>query len=148
MYSIPIYKVMLVKDGNQKAEQKSITCPNTARDIVSSYLAGVDREHFVALMVDQKHKVIGINTVSVGSLNSSVVHPREVFKPAILSNAAAIILAHNHPSGDPMPSAEDIEVTRRLVAAGETLGIAVLDHIIIGCEVTGRYVSLKEQGII
>jgi hypothetical protein len=83
-------------------------------------------------MVDQKHKVIGINTVSMGSLTASVVHPREVMKPAILSNAAALLLCHNHPSGAPQPSQEDRALTKRLVDAGKLLGIAVLDHIIVG----------------
>ena len=143
MYRIPIYKVMLVKDGTQKAETKTIRQPADVYQIATTFLQGVDRENFIIMMLDNKHKVIGINTVSVGSLNSSVVHPREVFKPAILCNAAAIILAHNHPSGDPAPSPEDISVTKRLIEAGDVLGIAVLDHIVIGDD---NYVSLKDRG--
>lgn len=107
-------------------------------------MQGLDRENFVVLLLDTKNKVIGINTVSIGTLNSSLVHPREVFKPAILASAAALILAHNHPSGDPKPSREDIEVTKRLIEAGGLLGIQVLDHIIVG----DYCVSLKEQGYI
>lgn len=143
MYRIPIYKVMLVRDSNQSSETKAIKQPADAYQILSSYLAGQDRENFVILMLDTKHKVIGLNTVSVGTLSASMVHPREVFKPAILCNAAAIILGHNHPSGDTAPSAEDIEVTGRLSKAGEPLGIAVLDHIIVSDE---RFTSLKERG--
>ena len=105
-------------------------------------MQGLDREHFVVLLLDIKNKVIGINTVSIGNLDSSIAHPREVFKPAILSNAGSILLAHNHPSGDPTPSREDIEITHRLVNAGNILGINVLDHIIIG----DGYRSLKEAG--
>jgi len=93
-------------------------------------------------MLDTKHKVIGINTVSIGNLNSCLVHPREVFKPAILSNTAAIILGHNHPSGDTKPSNEDIEITRRIAEAGKLLSISVLDHIIVG----EGFTSLKEAG--
>jgi len=95
------------------------------------HLGAVDREHFLVAMLDQKNKVIGINTVSIGSLTASVVHPREVMKPAILSNAAALVCCHNHPSGAPQPSQEDRALTRRLVEAGQLLGINVLDHIIL-----------------
>jgi DNA repair protein RadC len=98
-------------------------------------------------LLDRKNRVIGINTVAIGSLTASVVHPREVMKPAILSNAAAIILCHNHPSGDPQPSQEDRVLTQRLVEAGKLLGISVLDHLIIG-DGTQAYVSCAEQGII
>ena len=143
MYRIPVYKVMLVRDGSQSSETKAIKQPADAYQILLSYLAGQDRENFVILMLDAKHKVIGLNTVSVGTLNASMVHPREVFKPAILCNAAAIILGHNHPSGDTTPSTEDMEVTGRLSKAGELLGIAVLDHIVVSdCNFT----SLKERG--
>ncbi len=96
------------------------------------------------MTLNTKNNITGINVVSIGSLNSSLVHPREVFKAAILGNAAAIILAHNHPSGDPSPSPEDLEITRRLVEAGKILGIEVLDHVIIG----DRWESLKERGSV
>lgn len=145
MYRIPRYKIMLVRDGSQPSEVKAISNPADAFSLLSSYLEGTDRENFVVLMVDTKMKIIGINTVSVGALSSTIVHPREIFKPAILSNASSIILAHNHPSGDPTPSREDLEVTKRLVEAGKILGIAVLDHIIIGVD---YYSSFKEQGLL
>lgn len=142
MYRIPIYKVMLVKDGNYKADTKTVKQPFDAYQVFSSYMEGFDRENFLVLLLDTKHKIIGINTVSVGTLNSSLAHPREVFKPAILSNAAAIILGHNHPSGDSSPSSEDIELTQRLAEAGDLLNISVLDHIIVG----EGFTSLKEAG--
>ena len=102
-----------------------------------------DREEFVVLLLDAKNRLLGFHVVSVGSLTSSVVHPREVFKIAILGNAAAIILLHNHPSGDPVPSNEDVAITTRLCQIGEVLGIRVLDHIVIG---NGRYVSFVDDG--
>jgi DNA repair protein RadC len=91
-----------------------------------------DREHFLMLALDGKNRVVGFEIVSVGTLTASLVHPREVFKAAILTNAAAIVVAHNHPSGDPTPSAEDRAITERLKQAGELLGIAVLDHVVLG----------------
>jgi DNA repair protein RadC len=105
----------------------------------------MDREYFVVLMLDTKNRVIGLNTVHIGTINSSLVSTRETFKPALLANATAVILAHNHPSGDPTPSPEDVAVTRKLVEAGQLLDIEVLDHIIIGDE--GRSVSLKDRGL-
>jgi len=103
------------------------------------------REHFLALHLDTKNKIICLDRVSVGSLNQSIVHVREVMKSALLSSAAAIILIHNHPSGDPTPSNEDIVITRRLKEAGELIGIPVLDHIIIG---EGQYISFVEKGLL
>ena len=102
-----------------------------------------DREEFLVVLVDAKNKLLGFHVVSVGSLTSSIVHPREVFKAAILSNAAAVILVHNHPSGDPVPSAEDLSITSRLCETGEVIGIKVLDHVVIG---EGRYVSFVDDG--
>ena len=132
-YRIPIYKIMLIRDGSIAVKPTdAISNSATVVEIVRAYLAGVDREHCIILMLDSKNKMIGINTISVGSLSSSIAHPREVFKPAILCNAAAIIIAHNHPSGDPTPSHEDRIVTDRLFWAGELLGIRLLDHIVIG----------------
>ena len=101
------------------------------------------KEHFVTLHLDTQHRLIGEEIVSVGSLDSSIVHPREIFKTALKRSAAGIICLHNHPSGDPTPSFADVEATHRLVEAGELLGVPVLDHIVIG---ENRYVSLKEKG--
>lgn len=89
------------------------------------------REHFVVVLLNARHEVMRIETVSIGSLNASIVHPREVFKPAVVESAASIVLVHNHPSGDPEPSEEDLSITKRLVEVGELLGIGVLDHVIV-----------------
>lgn len=103
------------------------------------------KEIFITLHLDGKNRIICFDRVSVGSLNQSIVHPREVFKGAILSSAAALILVHNHPSGDPAPSAEDRAITKRLVEVGDLVGIRILDHIIIG---SGEYLSFTEQGLL
>jgi DNA repair protein RadC len=145
--SIPVYKITLVREGGVPCYNHQIRSSADASTLLHTYLADVDREHFVVLMLDQKNKVIGIHTVSVGSLTASVVHPREVFKPAILSNCAALILAHNHPSGQPQPSQEDRVLTVRLVAAGKLLGISILDHVIIG-DGTSAYFSFADEGLL
>ncbi len=146
MYRIPIYRVKLVRDGSQAVERKKVVSPITAANLLHEYLDGADREHFVVLLLDTHHQIIGIHTVTIGTLDASLIHPREVFKPAILANASAVLLAHNHPSGDPTPSAEDRAVTRQLVAAGELIGIQVVDHVILGDD--PRYASFLEAGIL
>ena len=103
------------------------------------------QEVFGILILNIKNKIVAVHEISRGTLNASVVHPREVFKPAVLHNAAAIICFHNHPSGDPKPSKEDVNITKRLVEAGEILGIQILDHIIVGDD---GYASLKERGVM
>ncbi|HWN81698.1 MAG TPA: DNA repair protein RadC [Candidatus Udaeobacter sp.] len=103
------------------------------------------REHFVAFLLDARNRVLARETISVGTLSASLVHPREVFAPAIERRAAAIIVVHNHPSGDPEPSADDLALTRRLTQAGILVGIEVLDHLVIG---HGSYVSLKSRGLM
>jgi DNA repair protein RadC len=105
----------------------------------------LDREVFFLLSLNTKNGVKAIRTISIGSLNANVVHPREVFRAAILDSASHIIVSHNHPSGDPTPSKEDIEITKKLVEASNILGITLLDHVIIG---EGRHYSLKETGHI
>lgn len=122
-----------------------INSPSDVADLVMEEMRNLDREHFRIMHLSTRNNVLGISAVSVGSLNSSIVHPRECFKEAIRRNANSIILLHNHPSGDPAPSREDLDITRRLTEGGKILGIEVLDHVIIGEK---RYVSLKEQGII
>ncbi len=131
--------------AGQTRPRQVIKSPADVHELVRERFRYCDREHFKAVFLNTKHHVITVETVSVGSLNSSIVHPRELFKNSIKRSAAALILAHNHPSGDPTPSAEDIEITRRLVEAGNIIGIQVLDHIIIGDH---GYVSLKEQGVM
>lgn len=103
------------------------------------------KEYFKVLLLNTKNHVISREEVSVGSLNASIVHPREIFAVPLRKSAASVILVHNHPSGDPSPSQEDLEVTRRLVDAGSILGIAVRDHIIIG---DGCFFSFKEKGLL
>lgn len=123
----------------------AINSPADVNLVVAEEMRFLDREHFRCLSLNSKNHLLGVDTVSIGSLNSSIVHPREVFKKAILKSAAAVILVHNHPSGDPLPSKEDKLITKRLFEVGEILGINVLDHIIIGDK---RYISLKEEGVI
>lgn len=122
-----------------------VNSPQDIAHLVMEEMRYLDREHFRVVSLSTKNHVLGISSISVGSLNSSLVHPRECFKEAIRRNSNAIILLHNHPSGDPTPSREDIDVTRRLSDGGQILGIEVLDHVIIG---DNRYISLKERGIL
>ena len=121
-----------------------VSCPldvyRLSLDLVSLY-----QEHFMVYFLNSKNQVISRKTIFIGSLNKTVVHPREVFRAAIQQSSASIVCVHNHPSGDPTPSREDIEVTNRLVEAGEVIGIDVLDHVIVGRD---GYVSLKEGGLI
>jgi DNA repair protein RadC len=142
---IPCYKIAMVKEGNISTEKKQIRAPQDVFTAVQGFLADADREYFLILTLSTKNNINGVNVVSIGSLNSSLVHPREVFKMAILSNAAAVILVHNHPSGDPNFSNEDLEITRRLVEAGRLIGIEILDHVVVG---DGCWVSFKEKGLL
>jgi len=103
------------------------------------------KEHFKLILLNPRNKIIGISTISIGTLNASLVHPREVFKDAITHSAASVVLAHNHPSGDPEPSEDDLKITKKLVDSGEILGIKVLDHIVIG---KNNFYSYKERGLI
>ncbi|MHB1127735.1 MAG: RadC family protein [Bacillota bacterium] len=130
-----------------KEDKPAIRSPLDAANLVMEEMRFLDREHFRCILLSTKNRVIRVETVSVGSLNSSIVHPREVFKSPVRHSAAAVILAHNHPSGDPTPSREDLEVTKRLVESGKILGIEVLDHIIIGSRgFQSVFQSLREQG--
>ena len=122
-----------------------IRTPQDVADLFMPELRYLKKEIFKGVYLDTKNRVIGDETVSVGSLNTNIVHPREVFKKAIEKSAASIILVHNHPSGDPTPSSEDIELTKRMLEAGTLMGIEVFDHIIIG---DGTYISLKEKELI
>jgi len=126
-------------------ERYVIRSPEDGAKYVMEDLRFLSQEHFVCLYLNTKNQVIHRKTVFIGSLNASIVHPREVFKEAIKRSAASIICAHNHPSGDPTPSREDIEVTKRLVECGRMIGIELLDHLIIGEQ---KFVSLKEKGYV
>lgn len=122
-----------------------IKTPDDAAEYAMPRLRYEKREHFAILLLDTKNQVITFSDISIGSLNASIVHPREVFRCAIAHCASSIILVHNHPSGDPAPSTEDINVTFRLIKSGKILDIEILDHIIIG---DNKYTSLKQQGMI
>lgn len=130
---------------NAPEQRVVIKTPEDAAGLVMEEMRHLDREHFRALLLNAKNQVIGQEVISIGTLNSSTVHPRELFKNAIKRSAAAIILIHNHPSGDPSPSREDIEVTRRLIEVGHLIGIEVLDHLIIG---DNKFNSFRARGLM
>jgi DNA repair protein RadC len=125
------------------ANGDAVKAPGDVARVFMDEMKHYDREHFKAAFLNTKNQIIRTVTVSIGSLNASIVHPREILKPAISARAASIILVHNHPTGDPTPSREDIEFTRRFARCGELIGIELLDHVIIGAD---RYQSLKEGG--
>ena len=132
----------LAMDFNDRPVIKS---PEDVKNMVMEDMRYLDREHFRAAYLDRKNQVISIEDISIGTLHSSIVHPREVFKPAVKRSAAGVILIHNHPSGDPSPSQEDIQTTKRLIEAGRIMGIEIIDHIIIGDR---DFCSLRGQGLI
>lgn len=144
-YALPRYRIMLVRESGVTAGDVRISDSQKAHRFLEPLFDGLDREHFMVVALDAKHSVIGINTVSIGSVTMSIVHPREVFKPLILMNTSAVLLAHNHPSGDPTPSQEDRALTRRLKEGGDLLGIAVLDHLVLG---ESRYYSFADHGAL
>lgn len=129
----------------QSTERYVIRSPEDAATYLMPDMSNLNQEHFVVLFLNVKNEVLHSRTIFIGSLNSSIVHPREVFREAVKRSAASIICAHNHPSGNPSPSPEDIEVTKRLSEAGKIVGIDLLDHIIIGDH---KFLSLKEGDFI
>lgn len=130
---------------SQAVEKGSIGCVEDVVDIFMEQMRYLKKEKFEVLLLDSKGNIISKENISVGDLSSSVVHPRETYKSAIKKSAAAVIFIHNHPSGDPTPSNDDLLITKRLIEAGNILGISVLDHIIIG---DGTFVSMKAQELI
>jgi DNA repair protein RadC len=130
-YDIPKLEVKLVRTAVEGYQPFAIRNPDDVSEFLG-FLKESDREQFVALHLDAKHRVIGLNIVSIGTLSASLVHPREVFKAAILNNSHSLIVAHNHPSGETTPSPEDLQATEQLREAGKLLGITLLDHLIIG----------------
>ncbi|MBA7621666.1 hypothetical protein ES703_29032 [subsurface metagenome] len=128
----------------ESGDRPLVKTPDDVTGLVQGRLKGKKKEYFLALLLDTRNKLIRMAEISVGSLDGSIVHPREVFKEAISASAASVIFVHNHPSGDPEASEDDIELTKRLAEAGEIVGIDVLDHIII-CD--KKYLSLKRQGL-
>lgn len=145
MEKINVVSIKLFKEGDLLVESNKIKSTGDAFSVLKKYLDHKDREYLVVLTLDTRNKITNINTVSIGTLNSSMAHPREIFKTAILSNAESIIIGHNHVSGDSFPSGEDIQMTRIIKKCGDILGIVLLDHLIIGDD---NYTSLKEKGII
>ena len=128
----------------EPGKKLSVKTPDEVVSLAGSRLRGKKKEHFLALLLDTRGQLIKLSEISVGSLDSSIVHPREVFKEAISASAASVIFVHNHPSGNPEPSEDDIKLTERLAKAGEIMGIDVLDHIIIGGK---NHLSLKGKGL-
>ena len=126
-------------------ERLEITRPEAAADLLVPMLQNQDREHCVTLNLDTKHRLLATTTVSIGSVDHTFMSPREVFRDALLHGASAIVIAHNHPSGDATPSRDDEAVTRRLGRAGELVGVEVLDHVVIG---HGRWTSLARRGVL
>ncbi len=123
-----------------------VSTPEDVVRLCATQMRGLDREHFWSLVLSTKNRLLRMVEVSVGSLNASIVHPRELFKEAVRLSAASIVVVHNHPSGDPTPSGADLQLTRRLAKAGEVLGIDVLDHVVIGDG--GAHASLREMGVL
>ena len=142
---INIVSIKMVKESSFLYQTRQILSPNDAYEMIKEQLEGLDREQFIIACLNTKNEPTNITVVSVGTLNKAIIHPREVFKTAILSNAASIMAFHNHPSGETTPSQQDIQLTNRLYQAGELLGIKLLDHLIIG---DGRFTSLKEKGYL
>jgi DNA repair protein RadC len=140
---IPRYRVCVVPESRHTAPSVLIHNSASDGDALRPFFVGLDREQFLVCALDAKHAIIGVNIVSVGSLTLTIVHPREVMKPLILLNAGAWICAHNHPSGDPTPSAEDRVLTTRLREVSDLLGIQLLDHLIFGDR---RVYSFADQG--
>lgn len=126
---------------------KEVTDPERAVELLSKKMAQLDREMVAVLNLNLKNQVLNMNVVSIGTLNASLVHPREVFKTSILSNAASILVLHNHPSGVTLPSAEDLTLTKRLALCGTLIGIELMDHIIVGGS-SGAFRSLRQDGIL
>ena len=140
-----MYVCELTKRRYRGKHPKAIRGPEDVLAVVGKKLKTEQREHFLVLLLNARHEVLGKETVSIGSLNASIVHPREVFRPAVIQAAAAIVLVHNHPSGDPEPGEEDLGITKRLVQVGDLLGISVLDHVVVA----GRgHVSFRSRQLL
>lgn len=142
---VDIVSLRMVKESSLLYKERNIRSPQDGYKLFKQFLGELDREYFVVMCLDVKNQPTAINVCHIGSLNASIVHPREVMKIAIMSNSASIIVFHNHPSNNPTPSQEDIEVTTRLKEAGLILGIELMDHLIV-CE--DSFISLKEKGYL
>ncbi len=131
--------------ASRPQERRRITSPREAAELLMPEFSARPVEQFGLLLLDTRHRVIRATVLSVGSIDGTAVQPREVFRQALMASASAVVLFHNHPSGDPQPSGEDVELTRRIAAAGRLMGIDVIDHVVLG---DGRYCSLKESGYL
>lgn len=142
MKRVSIYRIALVREGSLSYDTllgAQFTGTQHAAEILSAYLKDADREHFIVLFLNQKNLVTGIHTAHVGTLTVAAVSPREVFKAAVVANAARIVIAHNHPSGDAQPSPEDRAITQRMKESGKLLDIPLVDHLIIAYPLSGGY---------
>ncbi|MGL5381800.1 JAB domain-containing protein [Clostridium sp.] len=142
---VDLVKVKLCKESSFLYSPRKVSSPSDITELIRRTIDESDRENFIVIALNVKNEPQAVEICSTGSLAASIVHPREVFKMAILSNAYSLVLAHNHPSGDITPSKEDINISKRLKECGELIGIKILDHIIMGNE---RYLSLKEEGYL
>ena len=133
------------QDLEPELKDFDIKDPQSVIKAIRTSIKDKAKEHFKLILLNTRNKIIGISTISIGTLNTSLVHPREVFKEAIIHNAMSVVLAHNHPSGDPEPSEDDLTITRRLVEAGKILGVEVIDHIIIS---KNGFFSFKDKGLM
>jgi DNA repair protein RadC len=140
---IPEYRVQLVRPGTVRAEVRRCDGARDVADVFRAFVGDPDREHVVAMFLNTQNDFVGIHLVAVGTVNGCPVEPAEVYKAALLCNAVSVVLAHNHPSGEPTPSSLDEYVTRRLVRVGALLGIPLVDHVVVG---NPGYVSLFETG--
>lgn len=143
---VSIVSLKMVKERSLLYSNRTIRSPHDGASLFREYLGEADREHFILMGLNTKNEPTLLHTVSIGTLNASLVCPREVMKAIILSNSASFMVCHNHPSGNPSPSPEDIEVTKRLQEVGNLLGTELLDHIVLG--ENGNYLSMKEKGYL
>jgi DNA repair protein RadC len=143
---VPLYTTRLVREHTFPFPERTQVCsPDAVAAVLRSYFESRDREEFVVCLLDTANTLTGLHVASVGGLAASIVEPRQVFKAAVLANAAALIVAHNHPSGNPEPSREDVKVTKQLVEAGKVMGIPIHDHLII---TDHGHTSLAERGLL
>ena len=143
---VPLYTTRLVREHTFSFLERTQVCsPDAVAAVLQSYFESRDREEFVVCLLDTANTLVGLHVASVGGLAASIVEPRQVFKAAVLANAAALIVAHNHPSGNPEPSRDDVRVTKQLVEAGKVMGIPIHDHLIL---TDHGYTSLAERGLL
>lgn len=138
---VPLIKIVRDRSVVYLAENKNVNSPAAAANAIREVIGDSDRENFVVLCLNRKHDIVSAEIASIGTISECFVHPREIFKAAVLSSASAIVVGHNHPSGNPTPSDDDFNITKRLIEAGKILGIDVLDHIVIGDDC---HVSIRE----